>query len=67
MVQCEAPRGKGIQGQRETEEGDRWEENIQRCIENERERGDKAIERERIFIGLMTSDRKLKASREGSK
>jgi hypothetical protein len=25
------------------------------------------VERERIFIELMTSDRKLKASREGSK
>ena len=26
-----------------------------------------AVRKERIFIGLMTSDRKLKASREGSK
>ena len=34
----------------------------ERKRERERER-----ERERIFIELMTSDRKLKASREGSK
>ena len=49
MVQCEAPRGKGIQGQRETERKGVGGRKIYRDIERmrERERGDEQIERER--------------------
>jgi len=40
---------------------------VARCAGETIARGIEAGPRERIFIELMTSDRKLKASREGSK